>query len=252
MSRAHVKLYGERNTGTNYLSRLIALNLDVIEIPGVVPPRVMRLQERLPGEELVRDIYFALNWRRTLGWKHALMKPAHILERYARAFANPVVVTLTKNPYSWLVSLYRRPYHQQYPQGKPDFETFLRQPWKTVFRDNAPRRLSSPVELWNIKNAAYLTSARALPIVNLTFEALLADPAGIIDDLARRFGWSRLSPDFVNHEASTKESGKDSGFYSDYYARERWKDSLTPQAVALVNERVDQALMRHFGYERLG
>lgn len=57
-----VKIYGERNTNTNYLSQLIGLNLKAEEIPGVVPARIMALQRRLPGNELVRDLYFFFNY----------------------------------------------------------------------------------------------------------------------------------------------------------------------------------------------
>ena len=33
-----IKLYGERNSSTNYLGRLLELNLEVEGFPGVAPP----------------------------------------------------------------------------------------------------------------------------------------------------------------------------------------------------------------------
>ena len=55
-----IKIYGERNTNTNYISKLIQLNLNVQEVPGVAPPHIQHLQEMLPGKELVKDLYFYL------------------------------------------------------------------------------------------------------------------------------------------------------------------------------------------------
>jgi len=74
-----IKIYGERNTNTNYMSKLIELNLNAIEIPGVVPPIIMKMQKVFPGKELVRDIYFYLTYGKTLGWKHTSIKPPNKL-----------------------------------------------------------------------------------------------------------------------------------------------------------------------------
>ena len=60
MNKKLVKIYGERNTGTNYLSRLIHLNLDVEELPGIAPKKIVQLQNRLPGREWVKDMYLSL------------------------------------------------------------------------------------------------------------------------------------------------------------------------------------------------
>jgi hypothetical protein len=150
-----IKIYGERNTNTNYMSKLIELNLNAIEVPGVVPPIIMKMQKVLPGNELVRDIYFYLTYRKNLGWKHTCVKPPEELNQYKSVISNLIFLTITKNPYSWLLSLYRRPYHQYYSDN-PSFETFLQRQWKTIGRDNVKNAPITPVELWNIKNKSYL------------------------------------------------------------------------------------------------
>lgn len=243
-----VKIYGERNTNTNYLSQLIGLNLKAEEIPGVVPARIMALQRRLPGNELVRDLYFFFNYGQTLGWKHTCVKPAAVLSRRAVMRSHEVCfVTLTKNPYSWLLSLHRNPYHQRYV-GKPDFETFLRTPWRTLRRENTAKVLRSPIELWNLKNAAYLQLA-SLDALNLTSESLIEDPEAVIDRISRQFSIDRRSARFVNYERSTKrETGKDHGYYQDYYRNERWRNELSAEAIAIINEGIDQELMARFGF----
>lgn len=246
-----IKLYGERNTGTNYVSKLIALNLDVDELRGVVPPLIRTLQRRLPGQELVRDIYFFLTYRHNLGWKHSRVKPPSKLKRYDTLKSEICFVTLTKNPYSWLVSLYRRPHHQyQYYDNKPGFETFLRSPWKTVGRDNCQKDLPSPVMLWNVKNSSYL-QLRRLGGMNLTIESVLRDPENIVEKLSSHFGIDRVSGEFVNYERSTKGENKSFADYQSYYLNERWREVLSEESILIINEAVDKDLMDYFGYEVL-
>lgn len=250
MKRPAVKIYGERNTGTNYLSELLRLNLEVDELPGVAPRNVRKLQYILPGNELVRDIYFALTYPRNLGWKHSLVKPPAVVGRY-RICSTPVsFVTLTKNPYSWLLSLYRRPYHQ-YFKRRPDLLSFLRSPWKAVGRENAPREISSPVELWNIKNLSYVQLGSRFPALNITYESLVDDPRLTLERISRMASCTWKQGPFKNVSQSTKRGGKDSEFYRRYYLQEKWKEDLSPEAIAIINERLSDEAMQHYGYERL-
>jgi hypothetical protein len=240
-----VKLYGERNSGTNYLSRLIHLNLDVREVRGVVPRKLYDLCRMLPGREALRDMYFRLTYHRNLGWKHSRVLPPEKLRRY-RLAREVSFITLTKNPYAWLLSLHRRPYHQHIDK-QPDLLTFLRTPWKIVGRDNCGRRPVNPVELWNMKNASYLPLAR-LGGLNLTAESLLLDPEGAIRRICDQFCLEPSGPTFHNFERSTKEAGKDHDWYRNYYLEERWREEIPADAIAAINETVDRELMAHFGY----
>jgi len=248
MRATRIKLFGERNTNTNYLSQLIRLNLDIEELPGTVPTLLNRLGGRLPLIEPARDLYFRLTFQRNLGWKHAKVPPVEVLSGTSVARRHVIgFVTLTKNPYSWLLSLHRRPYHQR-GGHRPDFERFLTTPWRTVGRENADPVLSSPVELWNVKNRSYLPLA-GLGGLNITTEALFADPAGIIEPIAAEFDIPRRSRQFIDYEASTKnDPGKSGTVYRDYYLGEKWRDELSARAVGIINERVDRSLMTSFGY----
>jgi len=241
-----VKIYGERNTNTNYISKLIQLNLDAQELPGVVPPHTMKLQEILPGNEWVRDLYFYLTYKRNLGWKHTRAKPAPELKKYDILRSDVYFLTITKNPYSWLLSLHRRPYHQYYGR-KPDFETFLSSPWKTVGRENCKTILRNPIELWNVKNSSYLQLAE-LNSLNITTESIFEDPRQVIDNISNQFSIDKISSEFVNCEESTKDQSKNTTYYRDYYLNERWRDGLSKDAISIINETVDKDLMSHFGY----
>lgn len=249
MTTKRLKVYGERNTGTNYLSRLIDLNLEVVQLPGVVPDWLLSAQKRFPCKEFVRDAYFSLTFRRNLGWKHMLVRPSEELQKYAVCSKNLSFVTLSKNPYSWLLSLYRKPYHQNHLE-KPGFESFLRSPWRIVGRDNVAGRISSPVELWNLKNASYMQLADHFPAVNLSFEALLQDPGQLLKSISDAISCEWKLEQFRNYDQSTKESSKDSNFYRDYYLNEKWKQEYSAEAIEIVNERLNPEVMDYFGYTR--
>lgn len=247
-----IKLYGERNTNTNYLSKLIDLNLQVSQLPGVVPPKLVKLEARLGVKERIRDWYFAATFGRNLGWKHMRAKTAEELRHY-RVVRNGAVsfVTITKNPYSWLLSLHRRPYSDQVPEGI-SFEDFLQMRWLTVGRGNLGRRvLGSPVELWNLKNASYLELSRDFPTVHLSTESILAKPAEVIDRIASTLEIPRKGETFVDHQRSTKDWSKDANYYRDYYLNERWREKLSPAAIELINARLDTSLLERLGYNLL-
>lgn len=244
-----IKIYGERNTNTNYLGKLIQLNLDTVEIPGVVPAQIMSLQKKLSGNERVRDLYFKFSFKHNLGWKHSQVRPMALLQKALVGQSNVCFISLTKNPYAWLLSLHRNPYHQYYHK-KLDFETFLQIPWQTVWRDNCPKKLSSPMELWNTKNGSYLPLAEGNGL-NLTTEGLLEDPQQVIEEISQHFNINKRSDIFRNYEKSTKDKRKNFSYYQDYYLNELWREQLSDEAIDIINHSIDSQLMAYFGYKLL-
>lgn len=250
MNRLTVKLYGERNTGTNYLARLLHHNLPVELLPGSVSRRAARLQRLLPGREWLRDLYFRATFPRNLGWKHSAVRAPAALERLPVSHHPLGFVTLTKNPYAWLLSLHRRPQHQFHKAGLP-FQAFLESPWQTVRRGNAPRTVPTPVALWNLKNRSYLQLDGWWPVAHVRYEDLLADPAAEVERIAQVLGvpWDRSG--FKNIEQSTKDPGRTFASYQRYYLEERWREGLAPESIAIINRHLDHDLAAHFGYRRL-
>ena len=95
-----LKVYGERNTGTNYIDKLIRMNLEAHLLNGVAPRHIQILQRILPGKQLVRDRYFELTYGKNLGWKHTRVKSESELRQYDILKKRVCFVTITKNPYS--------------------------------------------------------------------------------------------------------------------------------------------------------
>lgn len=110
MTCTQIKLYGERNTGTNYLDEVLALNFDAERLRGGAPAEINKQKRPQAAKEALRDEHDAATYAVTLGWKHREVDPDS-LARLAPPGGSIFVVTLTKNPYSWLLSLKKRPYH---------------------------------------------------------------------------------------------------------------------------------------------
>ena len=245
-----IKVYGERNTNTNYLEKLIELNLAAKIAPALAPRVIRRAQRILPGNEWLVDLYTSYSFDFDLGWKHAYVPTAERIKK-TRVFKNNDIgfVTIVKNPYSWLLSLHRRPYHQYYSE-KPDFVTFLQTPWKTVARDLADPVIAGPVELWNIKNAAY-ARLNDLNVIHTKTELIFENPERIIEQIGKQFTIERKASEFEDFQWSTKGTSHTASYYSDYYLNEKWKEELSQDAIAIINKKIDRSLMDQFGYELL-
>lgn len=255
MNTPLLKIYGERNTGTNYLAKLIHENLDVIQLPGV-PPRpanlLLRKFPHWPIHEPFQDYYFQRTFAKNLGWKHALVRPVAELKKLPICENSISFITISKNPYSWLLSLYKRPYHYyKVWEEKPDFETFLTSPSPVVRRENAPGFFANPIELWNQKNASYIQLKNGFPALNLKYEELISSPEEIIKSISQAFSLNAKLTDFKNREKSTKEKTKDFSFYREYYLEEKWREKLSPNAIMLISKGLDDNVMQYFGYEKL-
>lgn len=242
-----IKLYGERNTGSRYLNRLLEINLEAVCLEGTAPRWAALINSVSPGKNNVLDKYFERTFARNLGWKHAQVRVARLLA-LGDAIRNVHFVTLVKNPYSWLLSLARRPYHRKDANDAADIESLLRSEWMTVGRDNGPPAYRDAIDLWNSKVRSYVELSGQLPTTFLTYEALVEDPESAVDRIRRDSGVDWSGGRFQNLEESTKEKSKDASFYRRYYGEERWREKLSPQVIGLVNERLDRELMKTFGY----
>lgn len=246
-----IKIYGERNTNTNYLEKIIEKNLKVGIIPGVPPPWILRLNGLLAGTQVVKDAWSSFGFSNNLGWKHCKVSSVDSIKD-SKTFENNEVgfITITKNPYSWLLSLHRNPYSQYVKKGQ-SFEEFIASPWRCFRRDNIAGIVKNPVMLWNIKNNSYF-NLDPLDTIHLKTESILESPSNVIDMLSIRFNLDKLSNSFVGYERSTKDNvGKSYDYYRDYYINQRWKDSLSDNAVTFINSYLDKQLMKNFDYEVL-
>jgi hypothetical protein len=246
-----VKIYGERNSGTHYLTRLVAANLTARLLESI-EPRMVRVSARyLRAPEVVRDVYFHLTFRRNLGWKHMNPRSPQELTRWGIDRAGLRFLMLTKNPYSWVVSMMRNPYHLG---GRAaDIDELVRRNWPCRRRENMGRTASSLIDVWCTKTRSYLALSEQAPSCLVRYEDLLVDPAASIGRVAETLGLERRRDTFLNVAPSAKREGRAQSrtfeSYRLYYLNEGWRPSLTPTAIATINSQLDADLMHRVGYE---
>lgn len=240
-----IKIYGERNSGTNFLSRLMVKNFDVEELRGTVPN-----SNFWKSSEFNKSLYFTLTSKKNFGWKHCCVNPAKIKSNYN--FQDVGFVTLTKNPYSFLLSLYKKPYH--YRGNKPDnFYDFLLTKWYVQKRDNIKAKYyNNPIELWNSKNGSYIDLKHTFDsqTLNLKYEDLLANPNEILEKIANHFTINKKGV-FSNYTKSTKELQKSFSYYQKYYLDEEWINELKDKEIRIINQNLDPEIVMQYGYKLL-
>jgi len=240
-----IKLYGERNCGTNYLDKLMRLNLEADFLRGVVPNTLL-----WTISEYNINLYFQLFANKNLGWKHKQVDREEI-EKY-KNFDALSIITISKNPYSFLLSLKRKPYHYKGDRSK-SFLEFLQSSWPVTKRENVNKnQVKNPIELWNIKNKAYIELHKNMPnkTLNLNYENLLLDPKKVVVQISKHFNIS-MKGDFVNYTVSTKNSKKTFKDYQEYYLHEQWTEEMKREEIEFINQYLNKDVVKFFGYKIL-
>lgn len=261
-TRPGLKIYGERNTGTNYLEQLVRDHLDCRVHPGNLPRRmeqVTTVLSRWTGHhpllqrpiEANRNFWFRRLHHHTLGWKHAevpVLPPGVDTYPVGTRF-----VALVKNPYPWLLSLWRRPYQGRHHSfwAPVTFDEFLRSPWPAIGRENSEGLFPNPMAIWVTKVASYQRLHDHGPTAEVRYEDLLADPEAELRRIGRDLSLAPTFDRLRNVDRSTKKDGKSFDDYRHYYLGERWRAELTADQITFINEHLDADLVTRWGYELL-
>jgi hypothetical protein len=245
-----LKIYGERNTGTNYLHELIKLNLKIDILPGIAPTSLQILDRLTFSGEFTRDWYFKKTFDENLGWKHRFLKIDELLS-IQHKLLNVGFVCLIKNPYSWLISLYNSPHHYESRQ-KISFIEFLKCPLPLLDKDNLQIEEATPIQLWNLKNQSYYELNEYFPMVLLKYESMLENPENAIDLINASFNLTMKHIDFRNFIKSTKSaSEKDFEYYRKYYLDEIWQQKLSKESIEEINNQINPVVMNNLNYNYL-
>jgi hypothetical protein len=256
-----IKLFGERNTATRAVKQMLRATHGVTLFNSKRPDDLGNVE----WAKLVASInlYISKDWRKVYMealrdnvahhnaplamWKHAA-------PRWDDAFVHEDVSTIlcVRNPYSWALSMARKPYHMKGARTG-DFLTFLKRPWLTERRDNSGIVLRSVMDLWNTKLRAYADFADHAELAGgayayLRFEDFVADPVRALRGTLQTFG---KSVDANPIPISTKPNGMALSDLQTYYANESWKSRLTAPTVQAINDVLDWPLVDQFCYERL-
>lgn len=104
-----IQVFGERCSGTNYLENLLKQNIQDVA--------------------LCRDF----------GHKHFFHKSG------VRKAHDCLFVVIYRNPFDWLRSLHRQPYHAAMELRNISFSEFIRKPWRCIWDEEADKKPDDPV-----------------------------------------------------------------------------------------------------------
>jgi hypothetical protein len=207
-----IKIYSERNTGSLYLEWLVKNNF----------------------KTKVIDTF-------ELGWKHRLAPSAEELGPELKQ--DVLYLCLVKNPYSWVMSMHKRPFQHEVLK-ELRFSEFL----KYSYGD-----YKNPITMWNIKNNSYVKMSE---YVNhhevIKYEDLLQNPNEILMNISEKYNFN-INGIFrnVNNLLTHKHGMTKRSFHKDHYIREEWIRKLQPKHIALINLQLDKELMQKLNYKYL-
>ena len=259
----HVKVIGERNTGTNFLVELINSNTDLINLihpdksrcrsklkqlisryPELKKSALSRkmVMERLIDAERENDFH------NNFGWKHAAINTQRMQE--SSLFEDTLFLCLIRNPWRFVSALHRRPYNYL-PKAKKKLESFIQSPLLTNNRDGLQESiLANPVDLWNKKVASYQKFQLIHPerVKIIYYEELIID----IDNFLRMLApFCQLSEQINIPFSSTKKDNKTFSDYKEEAESYSPLKSIGAKCTNLIAKKLDKKVFKHTIYRNM-
>lgn len=258
-----IKIFGERNTSTNALKKLIETNSASKVLPSVVrenDPDFMRRtwawrKASKYGPARLKP-YFEGQFQRRIDAVFDGVPPTHAWKHTATYFDDisvfdgvPVVFNV-RHPASWLLSLYKNPY-ENLAARPASFGAFLDYDWKTAGRENLDQKSLKPAALYAEKLASYQVliqqlKAAGLPYQVVKFEDIILDQAGVFERLRPLLQDPAAEVQVI--QKSTKTNAKDLSYYQDYYGNEAWRAEIS-EHLATLRLQVPAEVCAAFDYE---
>ena len=198
-----IYVFGERNSGTNYVHHLIVRNC--------------------VAAKTLSPLYRAEN-QKLLGWKHGF--PAVLA-----APDTVLAIAVYRAPIAWLQSLCRTPWHTAPHLRKLPFTQFIRQEWQGVIDDPSfgvtpddpnwgrelmadrdpltGKRFANAMQLRNAKTRGFATlDNRFGNVLRLRYEEVVAQPQVFLNALCKAYGLIRRRRfDPILHNRATPSRG---------------------------------------------
>lgn len=238
----YIQIYGERNSGTNYLHFLLENNIKNVKV----------------GYKY--------------GWKHGFAK---IEDIKADLKPEDLVICLFKDPYSWIVSMHGKPHHAPQMLGK-SFSDFIRAEWACYQGDNYDTRdleknpLLAAEEMMyerdpetgdRFENIIKLRSGkikRLLELKNhvpnnvayLKYEEFLQRPRINVCDVAGVYKMRLNGPVKLSKGYFGKNPSK-SWDRQNYYLNKEYLKAYSAEDLSYVNNQLDWEQERQLGYEKI-
>ena len=204
-----IKIFGERHTSTNAISKFIKINFDLKHL----------------------DYSF-------LGWKHRMAPSATEWQKFD--LTHTLIIVTTRNPYTWLKAMHREPYNQHMPslKGLP-FEIFLRHSFEDY---------ENIIAMWNMKYSAYLKFVHEVPhALIVKAEELCFNPNGLSTAIKKVVGEDgrHKEVEIVDYYMGGFGKSKSKEFHKDLKDMPNYSE----RELKLINNLLDSDLMAKLGYE---
>lgn len=259
MTCLFTKVFGERNTGATYLSKLVDKNFATDSLRGDfgVDRRVMRLvlqsykpKERPFHSNRMQDEYHERILYSDFGWKHAA-PPIDVI-RAAPHSQSTLFLLITKHPVHFLTSLHARPENTLWQHDEMSFDKFITTPWPVAARDNVGvEELESPIELWNVKMREYLRVIEAAEnVIHIRYEDILSDFEHEMNRIAEYI--PKITPGYGNIRRSIK--AKDNLRFEDFQRRYKYhklKTDHKKRDLEFIYRKIDTDVMDALGYKEV-
>lgn len=243
-----VKVFGERNSGTNFLNKLIEDNVDIVLLKHKPIPHINEAVAKLPvglkaiARERLIDLQRQEEFDQTYGWKHACVD-IDVLKR-SPLFTKTLFIFIVRNPFAFLNSLYQHPHNAVY-KGWKDKTEFLQTPWLCNLRDRVTYPLlRNPVLLWNLKNKSFLQAQQFMPerSIMIRYEDVVLSPDSFGTRLSKHVN--------LKHDKLHVPMGqvkKRSKNYSEYFYKVKHYDpsnDFLNWDLAFIHRNLDSELLR--------
>jgi hypothetical protein len=215
-----VKIFGPRNSGTNYLASLIALNFPGITVMGTFQH----------------------------GWKHQAPGPDYAREM-ARINDDTLFVFMLKNTYSWALSLKRNSHtsrREKAAHHKMTLDEFIGCNFNGV---------ETPGRCWSRKAAAYRKFMTIHPAgsIYVCYENLLRRKKHELARIYKAMTGEALSSSTIVDDGSHWINGIQTpiifdGTKIDYYTQRKWLAEWSRQQLDAYNNTLDLITVRAFKY----
>ena len=252
----NIKIFGERNTATIALLSMLRVNSKSFFYPGSIPEHFPNLVERNifyrtiesssveKKEKLIDDFFLdksPLYW-----WKHSCTN-FDINDTYKGIH----FIFTVRNPKSWLISLFKNPYHILVPKPK-NLIDFSKMNWKILKRENLNDNFYTPIKLYEEKLKSYINLIKQLEKNNLSYSIVkfedFVNNQNVIFNNLRQF-LKLPNKSFVEFTTSTKDERKNSSYYRNYYKNDNWIIDFPEIKNILVSD--EKEVFSYFGYDCL-
>jgi hypothetical protein len=260
--KMYCKIFGERNTGTNFLTKIIRLNTDLQHIDSssirrssqkkdaiirnciqknLIPVSAPIINQYLAPLVLDRFIdeqredEFAI----TFGWKHARILKDKIMQ--SQRYSDTLFICLIRNPWRFISALHKRPYNL-FPKVKCTLEEFIAMPCLANQRDGLEDLLViNPVDFWNQKVSSYFSFAdESNQVLIIYYEELVCDPESFLNKL-RTF--CKVSDKMTIPSNSTKGDPRSFDDYRQEALHYDARKTLGNLAYTMILERLDHKVL---------